>query len=253
MQLVIDIGNTRTKWALADASGKLSPTEICLNANIANANFPIAQAKFVVIANVAGEVMAQQLNELLRPLEPHFISASAQACGVKNNYQNALGADRWAALVAAWRNTKHATVVVNAGTAITIDCIGKDGAFLGGTIMPGLHLMHESLSKNTAQLSMDDYSVNDFDADFPTNTQEGIQTGCLNAVAGAIFLMQKRLEKHSGWLPKLIISGGDAANIAKALNTPILNISTKQVIIIENLVLQGLVLLFEEIQAKEIQ
>ena len=253
MLLVVDIGNTRTKWALADDSGKLSPMEICLNANIAKANFPTAQAQSAVIANVAGEAMAQQLNELLRPLEPHFISASAQACGVKNSYQNTLGADRWAALVAAWRNTKHPTLVVNAGTAITIDCIGKEGTFLGGTIMPGLRLMHESLSKNTAQLRVDDASVSDFNVDFPANTQDGIQTGCLNAVAGAIYLMQKRLEKHSGWLPKLIISGGDALKIAKALNTPILNISPKQVIITENLVLQGLVLLSEEIQAKEIQ
>ena len=248
MLLVVDSGNTRTKWALADDSGKLSPMEICLNVNIAKANFPTAQAQSAVIANVAGEAMAHQLTQLLQPLGVHFISPSAQACGVKNSYQNTLGADRWAALVAAWRNTKHATVVVSAGTAITIDCIGKDGAFLGGTIMPGLRLMHESLSKNTAQLSVDNVSVINFDADFPANTQDGIQTGCLNAVAGAIHLMQKRLEKHSGWLPKLILSGGDAHKIAKSLNTPILNMGTKQVIITENLVLQGLVLLSKEIQ-----
>ena len=247
MLLVIDIGNTRTKWALADDSGKLSAMEICLNADLAKANFPSAQAQSAIIANVAGEAMARQITQLLQPLELHFITASAQASGVKNSYQNTLGADRWAALVAAWHHTKHATVVVNAGTAITIDCIGKDGAFLGGTIMPGLRLMHESLSKNTAQLSVQDVDVSNFGADFPANTQEGITTGCLNAVAGAIHLMQKRLEKHSGWLPKLIISGGDAPNIAKALNTPILNISTKQVIITENLVLQGLVLLSKEI------
>ena len=252
MLLVIDSGNSRTKWALADDSGKLSPMEICLNANIAKANFPTAQAQSAVIANVAGEVMAQQLTQLLQPLELHFISASGQACGVKNSYQSTLGADRWAALVAAWRNTKHATVVVNAGTAITIDCIGKDGAFLGGTIMPGLRLMHESLRNNTAQLRVDEAAASNFDADFPANTQEGIETGCLNAVAGAIHLMQKRLEKHSGWLPKLILSGGDAHKIAKSLNTPILNMGTKQVIITENLVLQGLVLLSKEIQAKEI-
>ena len=253
MLLVIDSGNTRTKWALADNAGKLSPMEFCLNANIAKANFPTTQAQSAVVANVAGEAMVQQLTQLLQPLKAHFISASVQACGVKNSYQNTLGADRWAALVAAWRNTKHATVVVNAGTAITIDCIGKDGAFVGGTIMPGLRLMHESLSKNTAQLKVDKVNASDFDADFPVNTQDGIETGCLNAVAGAIHLMQKRLEKHSGWLPKLIISGGDAHKIAKALSTPILNISKKQVIITDSLVLQGLVLLSEELQAKEIQ
>jgi type III pantothenate kinase len=248
MLLVIDIGNTRTKWALADDAGKLLPMEICMNTNIAEVNFPVTEASKVLVSNVAGAKMAQQITQLLQPLEVVFITATNEACGVKNRYKSKLGTDRWAALVAVWRNTKHATVVVNAGTAITIDCLGKDGSFLGGTIMPGLYLMHQSLSKNTAQLSVDATSSNDFKGDFPDNTQEGIQTGCLNAAAGAIHLMLKRLEKHSGWLPKLIISGGDAHKIAQALN-----LNAKQVIITENIVLQGLVLLSKEIQAKEIQ
>jgi type III pantothenate kinase len=235
--LVLDIGNTRTKWALADDSGKLSPMEICLNADIANVEFPIAQVQKAVISNVAGKKMAQQISQCLAPLELHFISATEKACGVKNSYQSTLGADRWAALVAAWQMTKHATVVVNAGTAISIDALGRDGAFIGGAIVPGLHLMRESLSRNTAQLNVDEGLMKDF----PTNTQDAITTGGLNAVAGAIHLMLKRLEKHSGWLPKLIISGGDAHKVAQALN-----LNAKQVIITENLVLQGLALLENE-------
>jgi type III pantothenate kinase len=234
MLLVIDIGNTRTKWALADDVGKLSAMEIYLNADIAKVKFPMKQAQKAVISNVAGEEMAQKISQLLVPLPLHFVKATKQACGVKNNYQTALGADRWAALVAAWHNTKHASVVVNAGTAITIDSLGRDGAFLGGTIMPGLYLMQQALSHNTAQLNVSDGIVREF----PTNTQDAITTGCSNAVAGAIHLMLKRLEKHSGWLPKLIISGGDAHKVAQALN-----LNVKQVIITENLVLQGLVLL----------
>jgi type III pantothenate kinase len=128
-------------------------------------------------------------------------------------------------------------VVVNAGTAITIDALGREAAFIGGTIVPGLHLMRESLSRNTAQLNVEEGLMNDF----PVNTQDAITTGSLNAVAGAIHLMLKRLEKHSGWLPKLIISGGDAHKVAQALN-----LNVKQVIITENLVLQGLALLAKE-------
>ena len=64
--------------------------------------------------------------------------------------------------------------------------------------------------------------------------------------------MQKRLEKRSGWLPKLVMTGGDARPIAQALNAQAANTGTKQVIIIENLVLQGLVLLNKEIPDKEI-
>ena len=65
-------------------------------------------------------------------------------------------------------------------------------------------------------------------------------------MAGAIYLMFKRLEKHSGWLPKLVISGGDAHKVAQALNHQDLKLGIKQVIIAENLVLQGLVLLGHE-------
>jgi type III pantothenate kinase len=241
MLLVIDIGNTRTKWALADAAGQLQEIEVCLNAEISNVNFPIHQATKVVIANVAGEAIAQQITQLLAPLPIHFATVKAQACGVKNKYAANLGIDRWAALVAAWQHTKHATVVVNAGTAITIDALGE-GVFLGGSIMPGLHLLRASLSQHTAQLNVVAGTL----AEFPINTPDAIETGCLNAVTGAIHLMQKRLEKRSGWLPKLVMSGGDARHIAQALNAQAANTGTKQVMIIENLVLQGLVLLEKE-------
>jgi type III pantothenate kinase len=239
--LVIDIGNTRTKWAMADAAGRLQESEVCLNSDLAQANFPIAQATKVLVANVAGEAMAQQLSQLLSPLPVHFVTAKPQACGVKNAYAANLGIDRWAALVAAWHRTKHATVVVNAGTAITIDALA-DAVFLGGTIMPGLHLLRASLSENTAQLNVGEGAY----AEFPTNTPDAIETGCLNAIVGAIHLMQKRLEKRSGWLPKLVMTGGDARYIAQALNAQAASAGAKQVIIIENLVLQGLVLLKQE-------
>ena len=241
MLLVIDIGNTRTKWALVDATGRLQESEVCLNTDIAQASFPIAQATKVLIANVAGEAMAKQLGQLLSPLPVHFVTVKTNACGVKNQYAANLGIDRWAALIAAWHRTKHATVVVNAGTAITIDALA-DGVFLGGTIMPGLHLLRASLRQNAAQLDVGDGAY----AEFPINTSDAVETGCLNAVLGAIHLMQKRLEKRSGWLPKLVISGGDARHIAQALNAQAANTGTKQVIIIENLVLQGLVLLEKE-------
>lgn len=241
MLLVIDIGNTRTKWALAGDDGRLSEFEVCMNANIAASNLSAASQKAdrALIANVAGEALAQQIAQLLMPLEVSFVSASALAGGVTNGYTKPekLGADRWAALVAAWHINKHPSLVVNAGTAVTIDALDSKGAFLGGCIMPGLRVMHESLSNNAAQLKMGE----GISQNFPINTQDAIATGSLNAVAGAIGIMLKRLEKQCGWLPKLILSGGDANKIADALK-----LNLKQVIITENIVLQGLVLLAKD-------
>ena len=79
----------------------------------------------------------------------------------------------------------------------------------------------------------------------PVNTQDAMQTGCLNAASGAILLMCQQLEKHCGVMPKIVISGGDADKIAEALNTNLLP-GLKQVIIAKNLVLHGLVMLEKE-------
>ena len=256
MFLVIDIGNTRTKWALADAEGKLSEVESCFNADVAASSLPqdAMHAQKAIIANVAAEAVAHQVTQLLQSLgkEFHFVTAKLQACGVINGYQkpHTLGADRWSAMIAAWHLYRQALVVVNAGTAITVDALIADatndnlsgnGLYLGGTIMPGLRLMHESLSHHAAQLNMPSGTM----SAFPTNTQDAMQTGCLNAASGAIILMCQQLEKYCGVIPKVVLSGGDADKIAEALNTNLMP-GLKQVIIVKNLVLQGLVLLEKE-------
>jgi type III pantothenate kinase len=238
MLLVIDIGNTRTKWALADDAGKLKEAQVCLNIDIATSTLARAatQASKAIVANVAGDDMAQKIAKILQPLALDFATVSTQACGVSNGYAQPtqLGIDRWAALVAAWHINKHPSLVVTAGTAITMDALDSKGVFFGGTIMPGLRLMQVALAGNTAQLNVAEGNA----ADFATNTQDAIESGGLNAVCGAITIMLKRLEKHSGWLPKLILSGGDANKIIEALK-----LNAKQVIMTENIVLQGLVLL----------
>jgi len=255
MLLVIDSGNTRTKWALIDeallnSDGVLQTTGACINADLSKSTLPqaVQKASKVFIANVAGELVAQQLSKLVEPLTPNFLVAKQQACHVINQYEPAdkLGADRWAALIAAWYITQQTTLVVNAGTAITIDCLIKSeqdntAVFLGGTIMPGLRLMQAALTQNTAQLNVGEgrYMA------FPTNTQSAIQTGCLNAAVGAIVIQLQQLQQQYDLPPKIIISGGDAKVIFNALITH-LKIAEKQVMMAENLVLQGLAILGKE-------
>ena len=249
MMLVIDIGNTRTKWALANSAGEglgaLSHFDACLNADLAQSGLLQAakQVNKVVVANVAGNAIAQQLVQLLSPLNICFITASPKACGVSNHYNQPekLGSDRWAAVIAAWHTTHKPTIVVNAGTAITIDVLDEKGVFLGGTIMPGLRLMRAALSSNTANLELD---YGEFVA-FPNNTQNAIETGCVNAAIGAIMLMLNRMQTKHGNLLELMMTGGDADKLMEALKA-----QQKQVIItpylVPHLVLQGLVLLERE-------
>ncbi|MES2547584.1 MAG: type III pantothenate kinase [Pseudomonadota bacterium] len=249
MLLVIDSGNTRTKWALVDSTGVMHATAACLNADlVTSALKQVAQkANKVLVANVAGEALAQQITQLLAPLEAHFVVAKQECCDVINGYKHAekLGADRWAGLIAAWHINHQPTLVINAGTAITVDCLALDengtGLFLGGTITPGLRLMQAALTHNTAQLKVNEGSH----MAFPLNTENAIQSGCLNAAIGAISVMLKQLEKHNGFQAKLLISGGDASAIAGALMA-YLEVDEKRVMIVENLVLQGLAILQKE-------
>ena len=254
MLLVIDVGNTRTKWALVNEAGDLQEVQTCFNSDFAAAELKqsMKAATKVLVANVAGKAMAEQIAQIAQDLPLQFISAKDEACGVINRYQQpqTLGADRWAAMIAAWHMHKQPTIVVNAGTAITIDAIARDagsksGIFVGGNIIPGLRLMLELLGSNTAQVKVISEGKTKV-IFFPLSTQDAVHTGCMNAAVGAIILVLQQLEKHCAYLPKLIISGGDAEKIAEALKPHI-----KRVMIVENLVLQGLALLNLESQEKE--
>ena len=248
MLIVIDAGNTRTKWAQVQEDGSLTAMQAVTNAKIESSALKKAleSADKVMIANVAGDELAAQLKAMMpSKVDVVFATAQTEACHVTNHYEKieTLGIDRWAAVIAAWQLNKQPSIVVNAGTAITIDTLSKDkatkkGAYLGGSILPGLQLMYGSLERNTAKLGSSSTGIMRV---FPTNTQDAIQTGCMNAVVGAVVLQMKQLEKHCAFLPKIVISGGDAVKIAEALNPQI-----KRVIVAENLVLQGLALLEKE-------
>ena len=265
MILLIDVGNTRTKWALAgDAdtvrdsqTGALSHFGVCMNAELSLSSLQITaqKASKVVVANVAGEQMAQRLQQLLLPLSIHFIKPTFKACGVTNAYfkPEKLGVDRWAALIAAWFLTQQSCLVVNAGTAITIDALNRQGVFLGGTIMPGLHLMRAALDDNTANLGL---NVGEY-VSFPNNTKDAIETGCINAAIGAIMLMLNKMQMQESEKLQVLLTGGDASKLLAAINqlenkviiapyfeTPLLpNLEPH---LAPNLVLQGLFLLERE-------
>jgi type III pantothenate kinase len=160
---------------------------------------------------------------------------------VTNGYENPLqlGADRWAALIAARRRTVSEVespppaIVVNAGTAVTIDALDRDGVFRGGVILPGMRLMLQALAENTAALNV----APGVYQDFPVNTGDALYSGVIVAVAGAIEQMRKRL-RHDGGEVACFVSGGAADEIAPYLTGPLE--------VVDNLVLEGALALADE-------
>jgi len=263
MIFTIDAGNTRTKWALFDDAGEVVWQDACLNVDVASAIFlPDGQtASSTIIANVAGKDHAEKIAAQLQKFhihQPHWAKASAEACGLKNSYAQpeTLGIDRWAAVVAAWHLIQAPCVVVNAGTAVTIDAIYPMsaqnlgfGEFKGGLILPGLRLMQQSLGQATAQLPIPDEALTVPSGAvrqqiFAQNTADAMFFGALHAIAGAITLMSHTLNAMFRTWPNVVMSGGDARSILKNMTADV----TRQTIIVDNLVLQGLYLLEKEAQ-----
>lgn len=244
--LAIDAGNTRIKWGLFDTSGRLTGHGAFLHSELSDSQFPAADQ--VVISNVAGSVVETKLKMLLMNYANiYWITSKAEACGVKNSYVQAekLGTDRWAAIIAAWHIKQAPCVVVNAGTAVTIDGI-ENATFTGGLIIPGVDLMQQSLYIGTAQLPLQNpRKESDIDI-FATSTHDAIYAGTLYAIVGAIALMFEQLKKKTGQEPWILISGGNAAIINRQLVEQDIGGVTNQVAIVDNLVLQGLYLLNNE-------
>ncbi len=245
--LAIDAGNTRTKWGVYDATGKLLSQGASLNSELgsllAAAQLPHASmCRRAMVTNVAGEEVRQKLVAVLSDLKlpAVFVTSSGMACQVRNGYDypHSLGTDRWCALIAAWQRNREPCLVVNAGTALTVDVLGidlaaKQGWFKGGTITPGLRLMHASLVQGTAGIGQ---ALGTWQP-VPRTTADAIYTGAINAMTGAVVSM---LATES--LARCVLTGGDAGVLAQALRAA----SSCQLEIVDDLVLQGLYYLDNE-------
>lgn len=232
MKLLLDVGNTRIKWALVtglqwQAEGACTHAEV-QSLRVALQGQPALGGALGV--NVADEALGLRLTRIAQDhgAALHWLQPSAQACGVTNLYRDPtqLGADRWAALIGA--RTLHAgpCLVVSAGTATTVDVLDAQGFFQGGLILPGEQLMRQSLARDTARLPLADGQPQEA----PRSTDEAIVTGCLYAQAGAIERMFSRLADRPDAL--CLLAGGNAARIAPLLSIPLRRI--------DNLVLRGL-------------
>jgi type III pantothenate kinase len=241
--LVIDAGNSRMKWGLHAvrgwvAQGATPNSEIGTLALREWQNLP--RPARVVGVNVAGEAARLRVEALLARwrVAPEWLTASAAACGVVNGYAvpEQLGADRWAALVAARQRVGAAelfpapVIVVNAGTAVTIDALDAAGCFRGGVILPGLRLMLRALADNTSALKTAPGRYEDF----PTNTADALYSGAVQAICGAIEQARGRM-RHDDGAVKCLLAGGAAAEIAPHLSG--------HPEVVDNLVLEGVLAL----------
>lgn len=238
--LLLDGGNSQLKWAWVE-SGTFSEVGRAPYRDLTQLGeewlqFADEDVKIVGCA-VCGSVKKAMVEEqLTRPVE--WLSSMPQALGIRNHYRRPEehGSDRWFNALGSRRFTQNACVVVSCGTAITTDALTEDNHYLGGTIMPGFHLMKEAMALKTANLNRPIGKV----YPFPTTTPNAIASGMMDAVCGALMMMHGRLKDKTGEGKPvdIIITGGGAARVVQAL--PESFVHDNQVKIVDNLVIHGL-------------
>ena len=238
--LLLDGGNSQLKWAWVHGGeigeigrapyrdlGKLGEEWRARSDGISR----------IIGSAVCGEAKkALVAAQLPQPIE--WLASMPQGLGIRNHYRNPVehGADRWFNALGARRFSSHACVVVSCGTAVTIDALTEDNHYLGGTIMPGFHLMKEAMAQKTANLNRPIGRV----YPFPTTTANALASGMMDAVCGSILLMHARLQEKAGaGRPvDVVLTGGGAAKVAQALPSAFTLDNTVK--IVDNLVIYGL-------------
>jgi len=234
MMLLVDAGNTRVKWALADAAaapGQWRSHGAVLHAQLdqAASAWAASGATHALVSNVAGPLLAERIAAALPDgMAVEWFASTPERAGLRNGYREParLGCDRFAAAIGARALAPGQDVVVaTCGTATTVDAVSAGGLFVGGMILPGLALMASSLASNTAQLPQ--VAPGALPALFGDNTNDAILSGVLSAQAGAI---ERAVAGHRA--TACIVSGGAAPYIAPALKVAHL--------LVDNIVLVGL-------------
>lgn len=219
LRLLIDAGNARLKWAVVE-DGRWREEGVTGYDGWARLQAQLTGNADCFIASVASPVREQQLARLLEAagIAPTWLAATAACAGVTNGYFDPmqLGVDRWMGLIAARQRTPDPVLVVSVGTAMTVDALAADGAFLGGLIVPGVQLMRQALAQGTACVGDTDGSWHAF----PQKTGDAVQSGIVAALCGAIQQQYAHLARASVTAPRCFVTGGDAETVLPHLAVP---------------------------------
>lgn len=226
MTLLIDVGNTRIKVGSSQSNLTLAVTHNHLEHILAWLQYQSLTPQKALGICVSSTDIKQKVERLLLNINcsVQWLDATLPCRLIKNNYEDPkrLGADRWLALIGVLHQQHHKNrpiVHASFGTATTVDTIMPPSGtvpkaqFVGGLILPGPKLMHDSLAQNTAQLSTDSGAIQHF----PTNTQAAISSGIGAAQAGAVLRQWHLAYLEHQSRPLLVCSGGGWELIEQAV------------------------------------
>jgi type III pantothenate kinase len=224
MTLVLDIGNTALKWRVYHEGGVTQGD--CLHGRAWDEVIGALRVDWgaavdrIWVASVAGRAADAELSALLErafALRPDFYYSVAAESGLTNAYAEAhrLGVDRWLAMLEGWHRSGPC-VVVDCGSALTLDAVDASGNHRGGYIVPGLGMLRESLAAGTAEVQVPEDRVTALAPG--QSTAEGVRHGILRMTVAFIRDGVLELRRSLADTCTVFLTGGDAEHIAPLLD-----------------------------------
>lgn len=210
--LEFDVGNSAIKWRLRHEGRTNESGRVGCDEGGLIALFERLSPDELRISSVAGEVINSMIAECAGSLslECRFAEVSSRFGKVINAYADPsrMGVDRWLAIIAAAERCDGDLLIVDIGTAMTIDVLDADRRHLGGYIFPGRRLMTASLLGGTGKIR--------FDEEVPPNISPGVNTAeCVEhaswfSLFATIAMCERHVSAVSSSAPRILITGGDA-------------------------------------------
>jgi type III pantothenate kinase len=216
--LLVDIGNTRVKWATR-SEGQLSPQRAAEHAQWSAEDWqrelfdgrPVGRVLAATVADAGSRHALETAARLAGAAQVDFVTSTAAIAGVRNAYPEPglLGVDRWVAMIGAYHLAHGSCCVVDIGTAATLDAVDGSGQHLGGFIVPGPRMMVRSLHVGTSNLAAHTAASPVGGAElFADNTRDAIERGCRIATAALVDRTYAELARRTQSTPRLYCTGG---------------------------------------------
>jgi type III pantothenate kinase len=226
MKLYVDVGNSAIKWATAEElrTARMHVEESNnLPATIEQPWAKLTRPDAVHIASVRRQDVEMKLRHWIEQqwqITPLFAETRRCEHGVTNGYTQPeqLGVDRWLALIAARALSPSPKIVVDCGSATTIDAMDGEGRHIGGVIMPGFRLFSDVLRRKT---DIPDHHAGSTIDYFATDTASAILSGTAVAQSACVEKLYRLLQSRDAMADvQCIVTGGDAGLLAEHLQLP---------------------------------
>ena len=253
-ELLIDVGNSRCKYAcVEDRRIKLrgafaldNPGEIAKVVQKCGTAMPEASYMMSVASRSTNDSIAAAVVQQLGHT-PILLDKKMPLGGLRSNYEAAqLGIDRVAVMLAAWQRLRRACIVIDCGTAVTVDFIDDEGLHRGGVILPSDQLMRDSLSHGTAQLDHFGEAHQHLHI-FATNTEDAVVFGCRLTLIASLSKIVQEMCRQINRDVAVLATGGGADMLENTATYRAANVaSIKQLSVIPTLSFEGMMVIIEE-------